>query len=70
MGLDDQDKLGKVKQTIEFTEPVALLNGAWIPTKQIKTLHLSDGDLVMTYNFENIQVNTGLADWLFDPEGQ
>ncbi|MFA4888482.1 MAG: hypothetical protein WC628_02755 [Candidatus Omnitrophota bacterium] len=59
----------KLKQTLETTDSI-MLNNVWIPAKQVKTLYLTDGNLVMNYNFENIQVNTNLADELFDPEKQ
>jgi outer membrane lipoprotein-sorting protein len=59
----------KLKETLETTASTRLDN-AWVPTKQLKTLYLSEGNLVMTYNFENIRINTNLSDSLFDPERQ
>ena len=64
---DDQDKL---KQAIVITDTQKMPNGTWVPKAQVKTLYLKNDNLVMTYNFENIQINTGLSDYLFDPKRQ
>ncbi len=63
----NQDKL---KRAIEITDSQKMSSGAWVPKGQVKTLYLSDGNLIMTSNFENIQINTGLLDYLFDPAKQ
>lgn len=62
-----QDKL---RQSIEIVDSEEMSNGAWVPRKEVKTLYLTDGNLTMTFDFANIQINTGLADYLFDPERQ
>ncbi|MGD0335831.1 MAG: Ig-like domain-containing protein [Candidatus Omnitrophota bacterium] len=60
----------KLKQSIEVTDTQNMPNGAWVPKTQVKTLYLTEGNLIMTFDFRNIQINTGLADYLFDAEGQ
>ncbi len=62
---NNQDNL---KQAIEISNSQQMPNGAWVPKGQVKTLYLTDGNLIMTSTFENVQVNVGLSDYLFDPE--
>lgn len=64
---NSQDKL---KQSIEIVNSEKMSNGAWVSKKEAKTLYLTDGNLKMSFDFTNIQINTGLADYLFDPERQ
>lgn len=64
---NSQDKL---KQSIEVVESQGMFNGAWVPKKEAKTLYLTDGELEMISDFTDIQINAGLADYLFDPERQ
>ncbi|MDD5531137.1 MAG: hypothetical protein PHX21_14050, partial [bacterium] len=60
---DNQDKL---KQAIEITDSKKMPNTAWVPKAQVKTLYLSEGNLIMTSKFKDIRINQGLDDELFD----
>lgn len=64
---NSQDRL---KQLVEIADSEEMPNGAWVPKEEVKTLYLTDGNLRMTFDFTNIQINTGLSDDLFDPERQ
>lgn len=61
-----ENNLDKLKESIEISTSSKLFNGSWLPTKQIKTLYFDEGNLIMTFTITNIQVNTGLSDYLFD----
>ncbi|MCX5699009.1 MAG: hypothetical protein NTX01_04880, partial [Candidatus Omnitrophica bacterium] len=63
-----ENNLDKLKESIEITDSVKFSNNAYLPTKQIKTLYFDEGNLMMTFDLVNTQINTGLADYLFDPE--
>jgi len=63
-----ENSLDKLKESIEIASSSKFSNEAWLATKQIKTLYFDEGNLIMTFTISNIQINTGLSDYLFDPE--
>ncbi|MDP2941507.1 MAG: hypothetical protein Q8N85_04570, partial [Candidatus Omnitrophota bacterium] len=65
-----EDKTMKLKQLIELTDSQKMPNGAWVPKAEVRTFYAPSGEIRINYNFENIRVNSGLSEGLFDPAGQ
>lgn len=68
--IKEENNQTKLKQSIETANSQMMANGTWVPTNQIKIFYVSNGSLVMTSDFTNISLNTGLPDYLFDPDKQ
>ena len=45
-------------------------NNTWLPKKMTKTPNLTSGTFISILTYENIQINTGLTDFDFDPNMQ
>lgn len=70
--LYQEDELGQTEQRLsyEVLESKQMPDGSWLPNKITKTKNLPSGNLTSNINYQNIQINTGLQDSLFDPTKQ
>lgn len=65
-----QYKNNELPQVMEIIETKQQTNGAWMATKCKKNPNSTAGDFIAFLNYDNIQANTGLTDFDFDPTKQ
>ncbi|MFH1199400.1 MAG: putative Ig domain-containing protein, partial [Candidatus Omnitrophota bacterium] len=53
---------------VEVIKPGQTLNGAWLPVRTTEAIMTNAGKMIYTSEYNNLQVNTGLADLEFDPD--
>jgi len=63
-------KNDELPQSVEAIETKQMVNGAWATSKFRKVPNLTAGNFIVTINYDNLQVNTGLTDQDFDPTKQ
>jgi len=63
-------KNDELPQSVETMETKQMVNGAWTASKFRKVPNLTAGNFIVTINYDNLQINTGLTDQDFDPTKQ
>ncbi|MCX5698197.1 MAG: hypothetical protein NTX01_00650, partial [Candidatus Omnitrophica bacterium] len=63
-------KNDELPQILEALGSQKMANGAWVVNKLRKNPNFTAGNLMVTLTYENIKINSGLSDVVFDPAQQ